>query len=292
MVIGERKQRSFFQPSQSLLGCTNTSKRDRGNSTISKTGTRRARATFQNVVFGKCLAEPIRAEDVRQLKEDYPGVPVVTYVNSYADVKAESDICCTSANAIQVILHITKAKGTNRAIFLPDSLMGENLQSELDEMGCDIDLIYPGKKNRLAKGKCEVHEQFTVEQLRTIRSDYDIPKGHPQRAVLAHWECQPEVIEEADFHGSTSQMSNYIRDNSPERVYLATECEMAANLESEFPQTEFVRACSVYCSHMRQITLDGILSALETEDPERHEVTVDEAVRVRALKPIQRMLEL
>ena len=241
---------------------------------------------------GCSLAEPISAEDVRHLKDCYPGVPVVTYINSYADVKAESDICCTSANAIQVILHITNAAGTDRAIFLPDSLMGENLQRELDEMACGVDLIYPGKKNDLAEGKCEVHEQFTVEQLRTIRSDYDIPKGHLRRAVLAHWECPQEVIEEADFHGSTSQMANYIRDNGPERVYLATECEMAANLESEFPQTEFVRACAVYCSHMRQITIDGILSALETEDPVRHEITLDEDVRVRALKPIQRMLEL
>ena len=241
---------------------------------------------------GCSLAEPISAEDVRHLKEAYPGVPVVTYVNSYADVKAESDICCTSANAIQVILHITNVAGTDMAIFLPDSLMGENLQRELDQMDCGVDLIYPGKKNGLAEGKCEVHDQFTVEQLRTIRSDYDIPKGHPRRAVLAHWECLPEVIEEADFHGSTSQMANYIRHNSPERVYLATECEMAANLESEFPHTEFVRACAVYCSHMRQITIDGMLSALETEDPVRHEITVNEQVRVRALKPIQRMLEL
>ena len=241
---------------------------------------------------GCSLADPIRAEHVRRLKREYPGVPVVTYINSYADVKAESDICCTSANAVNVIVHMKEETGSDRIIFLPDTLMGQNLQKELDDLGYGIDLIYPGKNNDLAEGKCEVHENFTLEALLDIRAQYDIPKGHPSRAILAHWECPPEVIEEADFHGSTSQMANYIRQNSPELVFLATECEMAANLEGEFPQTEFVRTCQIYCSHMRRITLDGILSALETEDPVKHEVTVDEQVRIRALKPIQRMLEL
>ena len=241
---------------------------------------------------GCSLADPVRADDVRRLKAEYPGVPVGTYVNSYADVKAESDICCTSANAVQVILHIREETGSDEIIFLPDTLMGENLQRELDDLGCGVELIYPGKRNSLPEGRCEVHEQFTVDQLRDIRAQYDIPKGHPSRAVLAHWECLPDVLEEADFHGSTSQMARYVRENAPERVYLATECEMAANLEGEFPQTEFVRACQVYCSHMRRITIDGILSALETEDPEAHEITVDEDVRIRALGPIRKMLEL
>ena len=241
---------------------------------------------------GCSLADPIRVKEVRRLKQEYPGIPVVTYVNSYADVKAESDICCTSANAIDVILHMRETTGSSTIIFLPDTLMGENLQQELDAASQVIELIYPGKGNSLAEGKCEVHDKFTLESLLDIREQYDIPKGHPSRAILAHWECRPEVIQEADFHGSTSQMANYIRQNDPELVYLATECEMAANLEGEFPQTEFVRTCQVYCSHMRRITLDGILSALESEDFERHEVTVDEDVRLGALKPIQRMLEL
>ena len=241
---------------------------------------------------GCSLADPIRGEQVRRLKQEYPGAPVVTYINSYADVKAESDIVCTSANAVKVIIHMYEETGSDTIIFLPDTLLGENLQRELDDMGYSIDLIYPGKNNSLAEGKCEVHEKFTVEDLLTIRKQYDIPKGHPHRAILAHWECPPEVLQEADFHGSTSQMANYVRENHPERVFLATECEMAANLEGEFPLTDFVRTCQIYCTHMRRITLDGILSALETEDPEKHEITVDEGIRVRALKPIQRMLEL
>ena len=251
-----------------------------------------------NKLAGCSLADPVRGEDVRALKEAYPGVPVVMYVNSYADAKAEADICCTSSNALAVILHVVETTGSDRVIFLPDTLMGMNLQAELDGLGHGVELIYPGKKTGPGKdagtkeAKCEVHEQFTVEDLQLIRQQYEIPKGHPSRAILAHWECPPDVLREADFHGSTSQMANYIRERQPERAYLATECEMAANLAAEFPQTEFVRACLIFCNHMRRIELDGILSALETEDPERHEVTVDEEVRVRALGPIERMLEL
>ena len=241
---------------------------------------------------GCSLADPVRGEDVRALKAAYPGVPVVMYVNSYADAKAEADICCTSSNALAVILHVVRTTGSDRVIFLPDTLMGMNLQAELDDLGHGVKLIYPGMDNGMGEAKCEVHEQFTVEDLQVIRQQYDIPKGHPRRGILAHWECPPDVLGEADFHGSTSQMANYIRENQPERVYLATECEMASNLAAEFPQTEFVRACLIFCSHMRQIGLDGILSALETEDPERHEITVDEGVRVRALVPIERMLGL
>jgi len=241
---------------------------------------------------GCSLADPVTAKQVRHLKHENPGVPVVTYINSYADVKGESDICCTSSNAIDVIKHMYKETGSARIIFLPDTLMGQNLQKELDDLGYTIDLIYPGKDNSLAEGKCEVHEKFTLEMLLDIREQYSIPKGRPGRAILAHWECPPKVLEEADFYGSTSQMANYISKNSPELVFLATECEMSANLEGEFPQTEFVRTCQIFCSHMGQITLDGILSALETEDPIKHEVTVDPKVRMRALKPIQRMLAL
>ena len=241
---------------------------------------------------GCSLADPVRGEDVRALKASYPGVPVVMYVNSYADAKAEADICCTSSNALDVILHIARTTGSTKIIFLPDTLMGMNLQAELDSLGHSLELIYPGKDNGMREAKCEVHEQFTVEDLQLLRQQYDIPKGHPRRAILAHWECPPDVLQEADFHGSTSQMANYIREHQPERAYLATECEMASNLAAEFPQTEFVRACLIFCSHMRRIGLDGILSALETEDPERHEITVDEEVRVRALVPIERMLEL
>ncbi|HLC65320.1 MAG TPA: quinolinate synthase NadA [Candidatus Nanoarchaeia archaeon] len=237
---------------------------------------------------GCSLADPIRKEDVIKLKQQYPGIPVVTYINSYADVKAESDICCTSANAIEVVLSL-KSK---RVIFLPDSFMGENIQQELKLLGHDIEIIYPGKNNLMRKATCEVHEKFTVEDLRLVRKQHEIPKGHPKRAILAHWECLPEVLREADFYGSTSQMAKYIKERNPEKVFLATECEMAANLANEFPQTEFVRQCNAYCQHMRKITLKGILSALETEDAEKHEIFVDEEIRLKSLRPIQRMLEI
>ena len=234
---------------------------------------------------GCSLADPIRAKDVVALKKQYPGVPVVTYVNSYADVKAESDYCCTSANALNIVLSINKPQ----IIFLPDSLMGENLQNELDRIGKKIDLIYPGKKNNLMRGTCEVHDKFTLKDILMVRKQYDIPKGHPKRAVLVHWECRPDVVKEADFCGSTTQMANYIKEKKPEKVFLATECEMAANLQLEFPQTEFIRQCNVYCQHMRKITLPKILAALENEEPE---VFVDEEIRKKALVPIQRMLKV
>ena len=237
---------------------------------------------------GCSLADPFRREDVLQLKQQYPNIPVITYVNSYAEVKAESDYCCTSANALKVIKHAAEKYKTNRVIFLPDSLMGENLQRELP----DITIIYPGKGNSLPKGTCEVHDKFTLNDIQMIRKQHNIPKGHPKRAVLVHWECTPEVVQEADFCGSTSQMANYIKQYNPEKVFLATECEMAANLSVEFPQTEFIRQCNVYCQHMRRITLKGILSALETENKEKHEVVVDEEIRKKALIPIQRMLEI
>ena len=237
---------------------------------------------------GCSLADPIREKDVRRIKRQYPNTPVVTYINSYADVKAESDICCTSANALEVILSLD----SDRVIFLPDSLMGANLQEELSLKGHEIEVIYPGKDNDLNQGTCEVHDKFTLQDVLNIREQHGISKNHHSRAILAHWECHPDVLREADFYGSTSEMVKYIRETSPEKVFLATECEMAANLASEFPQTEFIKQCNVHCQHMKQITLDGMLSALETEDPEKHEVFVEETIRVRAFKPIKRMLEL
>ncbi len=241
---------------------------------------------------GCSLADPIRANEVKQIREEYPGAPVVTYINSYADVKAESDYCCTSANALRVVRHVREEFGTDTVIFLPDTLMGKNLQVELDALKSGIDLIYPGKKNTLMEGSCMVHEQFTANDLKGIRQEYDIPKGGQRRAVLAHWECPPDVIEEADFHGSTTQMMGYVREHKLEKAYLATECEMAANLQQQLPCVEFVRACLVFCPHMQQITLKGILHALETGDEDLHEVNVDEDIRVRALAPIERMISI
>ena len=165
--------------------------------------------------------------------------------------------------------------------------MGANLQEELKDEG--IDLIYPGKKDS-AFGRCEVHEKFTAQHIQEIREQHNLPKGSDRAAVLVHWECPPEVIAEADYCGSTSQMANYIADHKElERVYLGTECEMAANLASEFPQVKFVRTCNLFCQHMQRITLDKILDSLENEI---HEVTVDPEIAKRARKAIDRMLAI
>lgn len=238
---------------------------------------------------GCSLADPFRAETVRAYRRRYPGVPVVTYINSYAEVKAESDYCCTSANALQVIRHAAAENRTDRVIFLPDTLMGANLQRDLDREGAGIELIYPGKHDSL-NGRCEVHDKFTADLLRQIRAQYGLAKGAPNTAVLAHWECPPDVLAEADFHGSTSQMADYIRRHPAlRRVYLATECEMAANLALEFPGVEFVRTCQVFCQHMRKITLEKILRSLEHDV---YEVHVQPDVARRARVAIERMLSI
>lgn len=236
---------------------------------------------------GCSLADPFSAGDVLEYKEKYPGAPVVTYVNSYADIKAESDYCCTSANAMKVVYHAAREYNTSQVIFFPDSLMGSNIQKEIEPWG--IEVIYPGKYDG-GFGRCEVHEQFKPEHIQQIREQYNIPKGSEEAAVLVHWECPPDVVAEADYCGSTSQMAQYIVEHPAlKRVYLATECEMAANLASEFPSVEFVRSCSIYCQHMRKITLEKILYSLEHEV---YEVDVDPQVAQRAKKAIDRMLAI
>ncbi len=238
---------------------------------------------------GCSLADPFAADTVREYRRRFPGAPVVTYINSYADVKAESDYCCTSANALAVISHAAAEARTDRVIFLPDTLMGANLQRELDRAGIAIDLVYPGKYDSLS-GRCEVHEKFTAALIRQIRKQYGLSKGAPDTAVLAHWECPAEVLEEADFYGSTSQMADYIRRHPAlKRVYLATECEMAANLALEFPQVEFVRTCQVFCQHMRKITLEKILFSLEHDV---YQIQVPPEVARRARAAIERMLAI
>ncbi|MDP3639957.1 MAG: quinolinate synthase [Nanoarchaeota archaeon] len=243
---------------------------------------------------GCSLADPFRGAAVRAYKEQFPGLPVVIYINSYADAKAEADYCCTSSNGLQVVQHAAKDFGTDQVIFLPDSLMGENLQDELREAGSALELIYPGKYDT-KHGSCEVHEKISLEMVQNIRDQYHLPKHQPgktlpETAVLVHWECLPEVRKEADLCGSTSQMIRYVREHpSLQRVYLGTECEMAANLQNEFPQIDFVRTCAIACQHMAKITLDKIVKCLETEQPE---VTVPEEIRRRALKPIERMLQI
>ncbi len=236
---------------------------------------------------GCSLADPFSADDVLEYRKKYPGIPVVTYVNSYAEIKAESDYCCTSANGMDIVRHAAREFNTDRVIFFPDALMGQNIQNDLREEGSGIEIIYPGKYDDKF-GRCEVHEKLTVADIRRIRREHDIPRGSASAAVLVHWECPPDVLKEADFYGSTSQMIRYIRNHPElERVYLGTECEMSANLANEFPSVEFVRTCQIYCQHMRKITLDKIRFSLENEV---HEVTVPEDIRRRALVPIERML--
>jgi quinolinate synthase len=240
-----------------------------------------------DIEAGCSLAEPFGPEEIESYRKQYPGVPVVTYINSYANIKAVSDYCCTSANGVKVVRHAAKEYGTNQVIFFPDSLMGANIEHELLEEG--IEIIYPGKKDTLF-GRCEVHEQFTAEMMRNIRQQHNIQKDDPTSAILVHWECSAEVLEEADFYGSTSQMAIYLKEH-PElkRVYLGTECEMAANLEVEYPEIEFVKTCSFFCQHMRKITLDKILYSLENEV---YELEVDEEIAEKSRKAIDRMLSI
>jgi len=215
---------------------------------------------------GCSLAESITAAEVRALRARYPGVPVVTYVNTSAAVKAESDICCTSANAVQVV----ESLGVDRAILLPDEYLARNVAAQTE---VEI-LTWPGR--------CEVHETFTAAQVDAVRRD------HPDTLVIAHPECPPEVIAAADFSGSTSGMADYIARQRPESVALITECSMGDNLRGLFPRTEFVSACSL-CPHMKRITLDNMAQALRELRPE---VTVPEEVAERARRAVQRMVEL
>jgi quinolinate synthase len=213
---------------------------------------------------GCSLAESITAEDVRLLKAKYPGVPVVTYVNTSADVKAESDVCCTSANAV----HIVESLGVDRVIFLPDKYLGQYVASKTQ-----VKVI-------LWEGACEVHERFTGEELRSYR------RAHGNVRILAHPECPPDVLLEADFVGSTAAMITHLSERRPRRVVMITECSMSDNVSVEFPDIEFTRPCNL-CPHMRRITLPRIHDALLHL---RHEVQVDAAVAWRARQAVERML--
>ncbi|WP_026606446.1 quinolinate synthase NadA [Methylocapsa acidiphila] len=213
---------------------------------------------------GCSLAESIRPEDVRLLRQAYPGVPVVTYVNTSAAVKAESDICCTSGNARAVI----ESLGVERVIMLPDEYLARNVAADTG-----VEVI-------AWKGHCEVHELFSAAEVRELREDY------PGVVVLAHPECPPEVIAEADFAGSTAAMAAYVAHNRPARVVLLTECSMSDNVAIQYPELEFVRPCNL-CPHMKKITLGNIRRALETM---RHEVTIDPALAAPARRAVERML--
>jgi quinolinate synthase len=213
---------------------------------------------------GCSLAESITAADVRELKRRHPGVPVVTYVNTAAEVKAEADVCCTSANAVAVV----ESLGTERVIFIPDQYLGRWVAANTA-----VDVI-------LWDGRCEVHEQFTVEDLNRYRAQF------PGVTVIAHPECNLPVLEAADVVGSTSEMIRHVADARPERVVMVTECSMSDNVAVEFPDVQFVRSCTL-CPHMKRVTLAGIRDSLVHL---RHEVVVDSDVARRARRSVDRML--
>jgi quinolinate synthase len=213
---------------------------------------------------GCSLASSITAADVRLMRERYPGVPVVTYVNTSAAVKAESDICCTSGNAKKVI----ESLGAGRVIMLPDEYLAKNVARETG-----VEIISWA-------GHCEVHKRFTAAEIKSLRED------NPGVVVLAHPECPPEVVAESDFAGSTAAMIDYVGTRKPARVVLVTECSMSDNVAVEHPDIDFVRPCNL-CPHMKRITLPKIRRALETMT---HEVTIDTAVAIGARRAVERML--
>jgi quinolinate synthase len=223
-----------------------------------------------DVKAGCSLAASITGADVRLLKQKYPGLPVVTYVNTSADVKAESDVCCTSSNAVAVVEDIAREWGVGTVIMIPDEYLAQNV----------------AKQTRVKiitwKGRCEVHERFTAADIRSYR------EANPGVVVLAHPECSPEVVAESDFAGSTSAMIGYVGKKLPPRVVLVTECSMSDNVAQEFPTIEFVRPCNL-CPHMKRITLPKILHSLETMTTE---VIVDPAIAVRARAAVERMLQV
>ncbi|KAA1184551.1 quinolinate synthase NadA [Rhizobium tropici] len=215
---------------------------------------------------GCSLAESITPEDIALLREAHPGVPVVTYVNTSAAVKAASDICCTSGNARQVV----ESLGVPKVLMLPDEYLARNVARETN-----VELI-------AWHGHCEVHELFTADDIRQLRENY------PGVTVLAHPECPPDVVAAADFAGSTAVMSDYVGKKRPSRVVLLTECSMSDNVAVHHPDVEFIRPCNL-CPHMKRITLGNIRKALEEG---RHEVTIDPAIAADARRAVERMLAI
>jgi quinolinate synthase len=215
---------------------------------------------------GCSLAESITAEDVRILRRKYPNTPVVTYVNTSAEVKAESDICCTSGNAVTVV----ESLGTDRVIFLPDEYLAAYVAEQTD-----VEIIS-------WQGHCEVHERFTADELEEYRKSYD------DLTIIAHPECPPDVLGMADHVGSTAQMQNYVATNRPPRVFMVTECSMSDNVSAGIPDVEFIRPCNL-CPHMKRITLPKIYESLDMLEPR---VEIEPAVANRARRAVERMMAL
>ena len=235
---------------------------------------------------GCSLAASITAEDVRALKRKTPGVPVVTYVNTYADVKAESDICCTSGNAIAVV----ESLKTDTVIFLPDQYLAGNVARETGKH-----IIFPSLAPLPQEadlldvqmigwhGRCEVHEKFTVEDIRTIRQQF------PDVAVLTHPECSPEVVAESDFSGSTNAMIKYVRESQAPQYLVLTECSMGDNIAAANPEKDMLRLCMVRCPHMNMITMEDTRDALKFN---QYVIDIPEEIRVRAFRAVDRMIKI
>jgi|TARA_B100001094_G_scaffold326935_1_gene384055 quinolinate synthase len=215
---------------------------------------------------GCSLAESITAADIRLLKQKYPGVPVVTYVNTSAEVKSETDVCVTSGNA----LHIVESLNVPKIIFLPDEFLAKNIAKQTN-----VEVIY-------WHGKCEVHERFTPEEI------LEYKKQHKDLVVIAHPECSPEVVDVCDFTGSTANMSNYVKEKQPQKVLMVTECSMSDNVSIENQNVEFIRPCNL-CGHMKRVTLKKIYDSILYN---QHEVTVDPEYADKARLSIERMLEI
>jgi quinolinate synthase len=236
-------------------------------------------------IAGCSLAASITAADVRQLKARFPGVPVVTYVNTYAEVKAESDVCCTSSNAVAVV----ESLNSEHVIFLPDEYLALNVARETGKH-----IIFPTRQPAGAPteldyqlvgwhGRCEVHEKFTVEDIQNVRAQF------PDVVILAHPECSPQVVAAADFSGSTTAMIKYVERTNAPRYLLLTECSMGDNIVAANPDKDMLRLCSVRCPHMNEITLEDTLAALKLN---RYVIEVPEAIRVRAARALERMIAI
>ncbi len=233
---------------------------------------------------GCSLAEGITAQDVRKLRQQYPGVPVVTYVNTYADVKAESDICCTSSNAVAVV----ESLGAETIIFLPDEYLARNVAAETGRH-----IIFPSRTGGSStdldyqmvgwNARCEVHEKFTLADIEQTRRQF------PDVMVLAHPECSPEVLSASDFSGSTNQIIKAVGDSKASQYLVLTECAMGDNIAAAHPEKEMLRMCNIRCPHMNEITLDDTLKALQQT---RYVVDVPSPIRERALQAVERMIAI
>lgn len=233
-------------------------------------------------IAGCSLAASITAEDVRNLKAKYPGVPVVTYINTYADVKAETDVCCTSSNAADIVRKLN----SDTVICLPDEFLARNIARETGKrVILPSEAITDDFRNAMVvwDGRCEVHEQFTVEDIKMARVQF------PDTVVIAHPECPPEVVLASDFSGSTTGIMKYVKESDAKRFLILTECSMADNIAADNQDKEMLGLCSVRCPHMNEITLEDTLKSLQNDE---YQIELEEGLRVRAKKSLDRMLEM